>query len=264
MDRRESGILVERAHADAADPTLGIPAEELSAAVRAEALLESLVRRVPASDELLALEEANRAGLDPNLGRGRGAAASLTARAMAVGHRDRRLGDLEAHTAAQASAGQHRPEHNQSVRITAKADYAVRATVQLAAAGEMITAEQIADAQGIPLNFLENILRDLRRAGLVESRRGQAGGYALARAADAITLADVIRAVEGPLANVRGMSPERLDYAGSAEKLRDVWVALRAGVRSVLEGVTVADVARGELPEHIEELTGDEDAWARR
>jgi Rrf2 family protein len=150
------------------------------------------------------------------------------------------------------------------VRITAKADYAVRATVQLAAAGEMITAEQIADAQGIPLNFLENILRDLRRAGLVESRRGQAGGYALARAADAITLADVIRAVEGPLANVRGMSPERLDYAGSAEKLRDVWVALRAGVRSVLEGVTVADVARGELPEHIEELTGDEDAWARR
>jgi Rrf2 family protein len=150
------------------------------------------------------------------------------------------------------------------VRTTAKADYAVRAAVELAAAGEMITAEQIADAQRIPLNFLENILRDLRRAGLVESRRGQAGGYLLARAADAITLADVIRAVEGPLANVRGMSPETLDYAGSAEKLRDVWVALRAGVRSVLEGVTVADVARGELPEHVEELTRDEDAWARR
>jgi DNA-binding IscR family transcriptional regulator len=86
----------------------------------------------------------------------------------------------------------------------------------------------------------------------------------LARAADAITLADVIRAVEGPLANVRGMSPETLDYPGSAEKLREVWVALRAGVRSVLEGVTVADVARGELPEHVEDLTRDEDAWARR
>jgi Rrf2 family protein len=150
------------------------------------------------------------------------------------------------------------------VRTTAKADYAVRAAVELAAAGEMITAEQIADAQRIPLNFLENILRDLRRAGLVESRRGQAGGYVLARSADSITLADVIRAVEGPLANVRGMSPETLDYSGSAEKLRDVWVALRAGVRSVLEGVTVADVARGELPEHVEELTRNEDAWARR
>jgi Rrf2 family protein len=150
------------------------------------------------------------------------------------------------------------------VRTTAKADYAVRAAVELAAAGEMITAEQIADAQRIPLNFLENILRDLRRAGLVESRRGQAGGYVLARSADSITLADVIRAVEGPLANVRGMSPETLDYSGSAQRLRDVWVALRAGVRSVLEGVTVADVARGELPEHVEELTRDEDAWARR
>jgi Rrf2 family protein len=150
------------------------------------------------------------------------------------------------------------------VRTTAKADYAVRAAVELAAAGEMITAEQIADAQRIPLNFLENILRDLRRAGLVESRRGQAGGYVLARAADAITVADVIRAVEGPLANVRGMSPETLDYPGSAEKLREVWVALRAAVRSVLEGVTIADVARSELPEHVEELTRDEDAWARR
>ena len=150
------------------------------------------------------------------------------------------------------------------MRTTAKADYAVRAAVELAAAGEMITAEQIAEAQGIPLNFLENILRDLRRAGLVESRRGQAGGYVLARPAVSITVADVIRAVEGPLANVRGMSPETLDYSGSAEKLRDVWVALRAGVRSVLEGVTIADIARGELPEHVENLTRDEDAWARR
>ena len=150
------------------------------------------------------------------------------------------------------------------MRTTAKADYAVRAAVELAAAGGLVNAEQIAEAQRIPLNFLENILRDLRRAGIVDSRRGQAGGYVLARAADGITLADVIRAVEGPLANVRGMSPETLDYTGSAEKLRDVWVALRAGVRSVLEGVTIADVARGELPEHVEDLTRDEDAWARR
>jgi Rrf2 family protein len=150
------------------------------------------------------------------------------------------------------------------VRTTAKADYAVRAAVELAAAGELVTAEHIAKAQGIPVNFLENILRDLRRAGVVESRRGQQGGYALARPADETSVADVIRAVEGPLANVRGLPPEELEYVGSSAKLRDVWVALRASVRSVLEQVTLADVARGELPERIEELTRDADAWVRR
>ncbi len=134
------------------------------------------------------------------------------------------------------------------MRTTAKADYAVRAAVELAAVGDMITADQIAQAQGIPVNFLENILRDLRRAGIVESRRGQAGGYLLARPAEEISIADVIRAVEGPLANVRGISPDALEYQGSSAKLRDVWVALRASVRSVLEQVTLADVARGELP----------------
>jgi Rrf2 family protein len=150
------------------------------------------------------------------------------------------------------------------VRTTAKADYAVRAAVELAAVGDMVTAEQVAQAQSIPLNFLENILRDLRRAGLVESRRGQQGGYLLARPAEQISIADVIRAVEGPLANVRGLSPDQLEYEGSSAKLRDVWVALRASVRNVLEQVTVADVARGELPPHVEELTRDADAWARR
>src|SRR4051812_8532247 len=102
---------------------------------------------------------------------------------MAVRHRDQRLRDLVAHAAAQTATGDHRPEHNQSMRTTAKADYAVRAAVELAAAGDLTTAEQIAHAQAIPLNFLENILRDLRRAGLVDSRRGQAGGYVLARPA---------------------------------------------------------------------------------
>jgi Rrf2 family protein len=150
------------------------------------------------------------------------------------------------------------------VRTTAKADYAVRAAVELAAVGGLVNAEQIAQAQGIPLNFLENILRDLRRAGIVESRRGQAGGYALARPAEQISVADVIRAVEGPLANVRGQAPETLAYPGAAEKLRDVWVALRANIRAVLEGVTLADVARGELPARVEELTRDADAWVRR
>jgi Rrf2 family protein len=136
--------------------------------------------------------------------------------------------------------------------------------VELAAAGELVTAEHIAKAQGIPVNFLENILRDLRRAGVVESRRGQQGGYALARPADETSVADVIRAVEGPLANVRGLPPEELEYVGSAAKLRDVWVALRASVRSVLEQVTLADLARGELPERVEALTRDADAWVRR
>jgi Rrf2 family protein len=150
------------------------------------------------------------------------------------------------------------------VRTTAKADYAVRAAVELAAVGGLANAEQIAQAQDIPLNFLENILRDLRRAGIVESRRGQAGGYALARPAEQISIADVIRAVEGPLANVRGQAPESLAYPGAAAKLRDVWVALRANIRAVLEGVTLADVARGELPAPVEELTRDADAWVRR
>jgi Rrf2 family protein len=150
------------------------------------------------------------------------------------------------------------------VRTTAKADYAVRAAIELAAAGSLVTAEQIADAQSIPVNFLENILRDLRRGGIVESRRGQQGGYTLARPAEEISIADVIRAVEGPLANVRGYPPEDLDYVGSSEKLRDVWVALRANVRNVLEQVTLADVANGELPEHVRELTRDADAWVRR
>jgi Rrf2 family protein len=152
------------------------------------------------------------------------------------------------------------------MRTTAKADYAVRAAVELAAAppGEVVKADHIAEAQSIPLNFLENILAELRRAGIVESRRGAAGGYLLARPPEEISLADVIRAVEGPLANVRGMSPDLLEYEGSAEKLRDVWVALRANVRGVLEQVTLADVAKGELPPHIAELTQAADAWLRR
>jgi Rrf2 family protein len=152
------------------------------------------------------------------------------------------------------------------MRTTAKADYAVRAAVELAAVGtgEPVKADHIAEAQSIPLNFLENILAELRRAGIVESRRGAAGGYLLARPPDEISLADVIRAVEGPLANVRGMSPEALEYEGSAERLREVWVALRSSIRAVLEQVTLADVAKGELPPHVVELTQAADAWLRR
>jgi Rrf2 family protein len=153
---------------------------------------------------------------------------------------------------------------NQRMRTTAKADYAVRAAIELVGATAPVKAERVAEAQAIPLNFLENILAELKHAGIVDSKRGASGGYLLARAPDEISVADVIRAVEGPLANVRGLSPDQLEYAGSAEKLRDVWVALRANVRAVLEQVTIADVAAGALPSHVAELTQPADAWVRR
>jgi Rrf2 family protein len=149
------------------------------------------------------------------------------------------------------------------VRISAKADYAIRAAVELAAAGDgPVKGDRIAKAQGIPPNFLENILADLRNSGLVASRRGADGGYWLARPAGEVSLADVIRAVDGPLANVRGVRSEQVAYAGSAEPLRDVWIAVRASLRGVLERVTLADLARGELPEHVRALAADPDAWA--
>jgi Rrf2 family protein len=148
------------------------------------------------------------------------------------------------------------------MRVSAKADYAIRAAVELAAAGEgPIKGDQIARAQTIPVNFLENILADLRNAGLVSSRRGAEGGYWLAQPADQITLADIIRAVDGPLANVRGVRSEQLEYEGSALRLLDVWVAVRASLRSVLERVTLADVVSGKLPADVENLAADPDAW---
>src|SRR5581483_3903192 len=140
------------------------------------------------------------------------------------------------------------------MRVSAKADYAIRAMVELAAAETGPSkAERLAQAQEIPLKFLENIMTELRQAGLVRSQRGAEGGYWLARPAEEITLAEVIRAVEGPIANVRGEGPQDVEYSGSAEKLRDVWVAVRANLRAVLEHVTVADVARGELPDAVQE-----------
>jgi Rrf2 family protein len=149
------------------------------------------------------------------------------------------------------------------VRVSAKADYAIRAAVELAAAGEgPVKGERIASSQDIPPNFLENILGDLRNAGIVGSRRGADGGYWLARAADEVSLADVIRAVDGPLANVRGVRSEQLSYHGSAEGLREVWIAVRASLRGVLERVTLADVASGELPDHVRRLAADPDSWA--
>ena len=148
------------------------------------------------------------------------------------------------------------------MRVSAKADYAVRAAIELAAAGEgPVKGERIAQAQEIPLKFLENILIELRHAGLVRSQRGAEGGYWLARPAEEITIAEVIRSVEGPIANVRGQGPQDVEYGGSAARLGEVWVAVRANLRSVLEEVTLADLARGELPESVGALVRDPDAW---
>ena len=152
------------------------------------------------------------------------------------------------------------------MRVSAKADYALRACIQLAAAeGEgHVKGERVAQAQEVPLKFLENILGDLRHAGLVRSQRGAEGGYWLARPADEITLAEIIRAVEGPLANVRGVRPDAIVYQGAAEPLRDVWIAVRASLRSVAEHVTLADIAADALPEHVATLASDPEAWVTR
>ena len=148
------------------------------------------------------------------------------------------------------------------MRVSAKVDYALRAALELAVAGEGPTkGEQIAQAQDIPLKFLENILLELRHHGLVQSQRGSEGGYWLARPPEEIRLADVIRAVEGPLANVRGSRPESVEYEGPAARLQDVWIAMRANLRAVLEEVTLADVAAGELPAAIAAITSDRSAW---
>jgi Rrf2 family protein len=149
------------------------------------------------------------------------------------------------------------------VRVSAKVDYALRASAELAAAaGEgPVKGDRLAQAQEIPLKFLENILLDLKHAGLVQSQRGAEGGYWLSRPPDEISLADVIRAVEGPIANVRGLPSEQVEYGGPAAGLRDVWVAVRANLRSVLETVTLGDLAAGRLPDEVAAIAADPDAW---
>jgi Rrf2 family protein len=152
------------------------------------------------------------------------------------------------------------------MHVTAKADYAVRAVVELAdsAQDSPRKVDEVARAQSIPVSFLENILTQLRSSGIVRSQRGPEGGYWLARPADEVNLADIIRAVEGPLVGVRGQRPEEVEYAGSAESLQQVWIALRANLRNVLENVTVADVAEGKLPKEVLALTRAEEAWQTR
>ena len=154
------------------------------------------------------------------------------------------------------------------MRISAKVDYAVRAAAELAAAkerGEEPTkGEVIAAAQQIPLKFLENILGELKHSGIVASRRGIDGGYSLAKNPAEVPLAEIIRAVEGPLATVRGESPDDVAYGGEAAALRSVWIAVRANLRAVLDTVTLADLVSGELPKSVTGLSEAEEAWEPR
>ena len=149
------------------------------------------------------------------------------------------------------------------MHVTAKADYAVRAVIELAGSGQGSPrkVDEVAQAQGIPVSFLENILTQLRSSGIVRSQRGPEGGYWLAQPPEEVNLAQVIRAVEGPLVGVRGQPPEEISYTGSAESFQEVWVAVRAGLRTVLESITLADVAAGKLPGAVRKLTSDPDAW---
>ncbi|WP_328929839.1 Rrf2 family transcriptional regulator [Streptomyces sp. NBC_00190] len=150
------------------------------------------------------------------------------------------------------------------MRISARADYAVRAALQLAASqGDgPVKAEAIADAQDIPHKFLEGILNDMRRGGLVLSQRGGNGGYRLAKPAQSISIADVIRIVDGPLVSVRGVRPPDLSYTGPAESLLPLWIALRANVREILDGVSLADVASSALPSGVSALADTPGAWS--
>jgi Rrf2 family protein len=152
------------------------------------------------------------------------------------------------------------------MHVTAKADYAVRAVVELAGSKQDSPrkVDEVAQAQGIPVSFLENILTQLRSSGIVRSQRGPEGGYWLAQPPGELSLAQIIRAVEGPLVGVRGQRPEEVEYTGSAESLQQVWIALRANLRKVLEHVTVEDVAAGKLPKDVLALTREEEAWQTR
>ncbi|MFL5900721.1 MAG: RrF2 family transcriptional regulator [Solirubrobacterales bacterium] len=151
------------------------------------------------------------------------------------------------------------------MRVSAKADYAVRAAAELAAAEEgPIKGERLADAQDIPLQFLEHILLELKHAGIVRARRGAKGGYWLARPAEEVTIADIVRAVEGPIAHVQSAPPESIEYRGNAKHLQEVWIAVRASLRTVLEHVTLADLVSGELATEVSQLAAQPDAWAAR
>ena len=149
------------------------------------------------------------------------------------------------------------------MRVSAKADYALRALIEMASSegAQPVSAESLGKRQSIPHGFLQAILADLRRAEIVLSQRGQSGGWRLARDPQSVTVADVIRAVDGPLVSVYGQRPEAVSYNESAEVLQHVWIAARSSLREVFEQVSIADLAAGVLPDDVRRRTDDEDAW---
>jgi len=178
----------------------------------------------------------------------------------------RRITPPEAPPAGPSSRRRRRSGKNGTMHVSAKVDYAMRALLVIARDsgenGQLIKGDHLAAEQDIPARFLEGILRQLRQAGVIASQRGADGGYRLARAASAITVADVVRALDGPLADVRGDRPENADYDGAAEHLREVWVATRAALRGVLDHVTLEEIASGKLPDTVTDLTSDPSAWS--
>jgi len=149
------------------------------------------------------------------------------------------------------------------MRVSAKSDYALRALIEMAARedGRAVSAEELGRVQDIPHGFLQAILADLRKSGIVLSQRGQSGGWRMAREARDVSVADVIRAVDGPLVSVYGLRPESVSYAGSAEVLQHVWIAARRSLREVFEQVSIQQLADGKLPDAVTARTADEDAW---
>ena len=148
------------------------------------------------------------------------------------------------------------------MRVSARADYALRAVAELAVAdGRLLNREELSTRQRIPVQFLESVLLALKHAGVVQSQRGAKGGFRLARPPDSISLADVIRAVDGPMADVRGDRPETVEYEGAAQHLRDVWIAVRASLRAILEQITIEDLVRGRMPRAVRRLTEDPESW---
>jgi Rrf2 family protein len=148
------------------------------------------------------------------------------------------------------------------MRVTARADYAIRAAAELAVAGDgLLKRDVIAQHQEIPLEFLESVLLSLKYVGIVQSQRGAAGGFRLARPASEISLADIVRAVDGPMSDVRGDRPELVEYLGPARHLQEIWIAVRASLREILEETSLEDLVRGKLPKHVRQLTEAPEAW---
>ena len=236
----------------------------LAAAVRGGALGRLTVERADGggvydSPLAQALEEA---GFRPTP-----AACACAARRTRPGRqkrgRERRRACSAVTPASRGARHRVKPGIMHDMRLSARADYALRAAIELAATERNhITAEQLARAQNIPGKFLEAILTQLRRAGLVRSQRGPEGGFWLARPASEISLADIIRAIDGPLVGVRGERPEKVGYSGAAEPLQTVWIALRANERAILEEVTLEDIVTRHLPLRVRELAEDPRAWA--